>query len=671
MSELNPQQHAAITHVHGPMLVLAGAGSGKTRVITHKIAHLIERHEVAAKHICAVTFTNKAASEMQQRVAQLCQGKPTRGLIVSTFHSLGLNILRQEIHRLGYKPVFSILDAGDSVGVVRDLLKEHDGDGDLAEAIQGRISRFKNAGLMPEDVPLDGDPLHQRAARLYPLYQRALKAYSAVDFDDLINLPNHLFATDPEARATWQERIRYLLVDEYQDTNSAQYQLIKWLLGNRRNLTAVGDDDQSIYAWRGAEAENLHRLSQDFLELQVIKLEQNYRSMGRILNAANRLIANNPHLYEKQLWSTLGHGEPIRVVRCQDEVHEAERVVSLLLAEKFQRKARFGDFAILYRGNHQARAFETALRAAHVPYQISGGTSFFERSEIKDVMAYLRLLANPDDDLAFLRAVNTPRRGIGGATLEALGNFAQQHDLSLFAAVWEEGLAEHLPARGLEALRQFGQWVNRMAERVEKSAATDQEVCATLRSLPEEIDYLGYLKDQCDERGALRRMENVNSLFDWMQRMTEQDDGPQTLPELLNRLSLFSVLERQGEEGDSDEVRLMTLHAAKGLEFPHVFLVGMEEGILPHRNSIDTDNIEEERRLAYVGLTRAQYTLTLSLAARRKRYGEMVECEPSRFLEELPPEDLRWEGDESSPDQHQAVAQGTIAQLRQMLAGKG
>ncbi|MEK8089887.1 UvrD-helicase domain-containing protein [Thermithiobacillus plumbiphilus] len=669
MAELNPQQQAAVLHAHGPMLVLAGAGSGKTRVITQKIAHLIDKHGVDARHIFAVTFTNKAASEMRERVAQLCQGQPTRGLTVSTFHSLGLQILRQEIHRLGYKKAFSILDASDTVALVRDLLKDNQDDPDLAEGIQGRISRFKNAGLAPEAVPLEGDPLHSRAARLYPFYQRALKAYSAVDFDDLISLPNQLFAHDAEARAHWQERVRYLLVDEYQDTNSAQYQLIKWLLGMRRNLTAVGDDDQSIYAWRGAEAENLHRLGQDFPDLNVIKLEQNYRSTGRILTAANRLIANNPHLYEKQLWSTLGHGEPIRVVRCDDETHEAEKVVSLLLAEKFQRQARFSDFAILYRGNHQARAFETALRAARVPYHLTGGTSFFARGEIKDLMAYLRLLVNPDDDLAFLRAVNTPRRGIGGTTLEALGQFAQKRDKSLFEAIWEPDLGEHLPTRALEALRGFGDWINRTNEQIDKTTTTDGELAAELRRLPDAIDYPGYLRDQFDERGASRRLENINSLFDSVQRMLETEDGPRSLPEILGRLSLFSVLERQEEEG-GDEVRLMTLHAAKGLEFPYVFLVGMEEGFLPHRNSIDSDNIEEERRLAYVGLTRAQFLLVLTMARKRRRYGEWIAGEPSRFLSELPAEDLRWEGENNSEEQRQAVAQGTLAQLRQMLGSK-
>lgn len=659
---LNPQQQAAVTAVHGPMLVLAGAGSGKTRVITQKIAHLLDAHQVAAKHICAVTFTNKAAEGMRERVRQLCQGQNTRGLMVSTFHSLGLLILKQEIHRLGYRPAFSVLDPSDGVALVKDLLKAEDGAQDWAQSVHGRISRFKNLGLAPEQVSAGIDPHEQQAARLYPIYQRTIKAYNAVDLDDLIFLPNQILTAHAEALHTWQERIRYLLVDEYQDTNGAQYQLLLHLASSRRNLTVVGDDDQSIYAWRGAEAENLQRLAQDFPELAVVKLEQNYRSMGRILNVANGLIANNPHVHEKRLWSTLGHGEPVRVVRCQDDAQEAEKVVSLLLADKFQGQREFRDFAVLYRSNHQARVFETAFRAAHIPYQLSGGTSFFARSEIKDMMAYLRLLANPDDDLAFLRAVNTPRRGIGPSTLEALGNFAQTQRMTLFSALWED---LNLPNRAMAALRQFGDWINQMTDRVARAELLD-----TLRAIPAEIDYAAYLQDQDSEKMALRRLDNINNLFDWVGRMLEQEDGPKTLPDILQKLSLFSVLEQQNEDENPDAVRLMTLHAAKGLEFPYVFLVGVEEGILPHRNSIDSDTIEEERRLAYVGLTRAQYGLTLTLANQRRRYGEVIACEPSRFLAELPPEDLRWEGEAATPEHQQATAAQAISQFRAMLAAR-
>lgn len=655
MAELNPQQMAAVQQVHGPLLVLAGAGSGKTRVITRKIVHLIRDQQVDARHVCAVTFTNKAAREMKTRVAEALQGVQTRGLMVSTFHHLGLQILRQEIHRLDYRPGFSILDHGDSLTLIRGLLRDSQGAADLAEAIQGRISRFKNDGLLPEEAASD-DRIGTQAAALYPVYQRSLHACNAVDLDDLILLPNRLFHADEEARLRWQERIRYLLVDEYQDSNGAQYRLIRWLLGSRRNLTAVGDDDQSIYSWRGAAVDNLHRLAQDFPDLQVIKLEQNYRSTGRILTAANALIAHNPHLFEKRLWSSMGEGQILRVLSCADESDEAEQVVNALLRDRFQRQGEFRDYAILYRSNHQSRPFEGALRAAHVPYIVSGGLSFFERAEIKDYLAYLRLLVNPDDDPAFLRAVNTPRRGVGSATLERLGTLAKERNLSLFATLWEEDL--ELPDKALTALRDFGQWLNAKADEVAKT-----ELIPTLRSIPEEIGYLEYLRNEGEEKAAGRRWENLQELIAWIDRLTTQEDGPQTLAEILNRLMLFTVLERE-EDDDRDVVRLSTLHAAKGLEFPQVFLVGVEEELLPHRNSETPEQIEEERRLFYVGITRARFQLTLSTARKRRRYGEHIAPEPSRFLQEIPKELMDWQGKAEEKDMDPAAA---CARLREIL----
>ncbi len=656
MADLNPQQQEAVKHVHGPLLVLAGAGSGKTRVITRKIVHLIRGHQIAPKHICAVTFTNKAAREMKIRVSEALQGHNSRGLMVSTFHHLGLHILRKDIERLGYRANFSVIDPGDSLSMIRNLLRETNGPSDLAEAIQARVSRFKNDGLFPETAHAD-DRLGEEAARVYALYQRALSACNAVDLDDLILLPIRLLQDHAEARYAWQDRIRYLLVDEYQDSNGAQYRLVQNLLGVRHNLTAVGDDDQSIYSWRGAAADNLHRLAQDFPNLKVIKLEQNYRSTGRILQAANAVIAQNSHLFEKRLWSTLGEGHGIRALRCADEADEAKQVISAILRDRFQRQGEYRDYAILYRSNHQARPFEAELRNARIPYQISGGLSFFERSEIKDFLAYLRLLVNPDDDPAFLRAVNTPRRGIGGSTLERLGAFAKARGISLFAALWEDTL--ELPEKARIALRGFAGWVNLKAGEVDKA-----ELIPALHSLPEEIGYLQHLHSEGDEKDAGRRWENIQELLDWMRRLQAQDDGPQTLPETLHRLMLFNVLERE-EDDDRDVLRLSTLHAAKGLEFPQVFLAGAEEELLPHRNSETPEQIEEERRLFYVGMTRARFRLTLSLCRKRRRYGQDVHPTPSRFLQEIPQEHLDWQGEQNPEAEMDPAA--AFARLRGLL----
>ena len=667
MSDLNPRQRDAVRYVDGPLLVLAGAGSGKTRVITRKIAHLIGEHGIAPRHIAAVTFTNKAAREMKARVGELLTGQNSRGLRVSTFHTLGLDIIRREVKALGYKAGFSIFDAQDSATLVRELMRREAGDTDLTDQAQWRISGWKNAFITPEQALAEsvGDPALVGAANLYAEYNRHLKAYNAVDFDDLIMLPVLLFQQAPEILDKWRDRIRYLLVDEYQDTNATQYQLVKLLVGIREALTVVGDDDQSIYAWRGARPENLALLQQDFPRLKVIKLEQNYRSMGCILKAANALIANNPHVFDKALWSEMGYGDPIRVIRTQDDEQEAERVVSDILHHRFKHRTDYRDFAILYRGNHQSRPFERALREHRIPYQLSGGTSFFAYTEVKDIMAYLRLLTNPDDDNAFLRVVNTPRREIGPATLEKLGGYAGERGISLFAASFELGLAQHLSERALGRLRRFTEWLVDIGDRARRG-----DPVSAVRDLVREIDYEAWLNDSsADLRAAERRMENVYELLAWLGRMAEQEEGEPSLSEMVAKLTLMDILEQQGEEEAGDAVRLMTLHAAKGLEFPHVYLVGMEEQLLPHRTSIEEDTIEEERRLAYVGITRARRTLTFTLTAHRQRYGERIDCEPSRFLEELPQDDLRWEGAgvKTDPEEKRERGKAHLANLRGML----
>lgn len=668
MNDLNPRQAEAVRYLDGPLLVLAGAGTGKTRVITAKIAHLIEAAGIAARHITAVTFTNKAAREMKARVGRLLDADAARGLTVSTFHTLGLNILRREMTSAGLRRGFSIFDEQDVELLLQELSKKNELDRNALGRARSRISAWKNA-LTPPDQALasaevDIDAFH---AALYGAYQQALRAYNAVDFDDLIMLPVTLLRDDDALRERWQNRIRYLLVDEYQDTNGAQYELVRLLVGVRAALTVVGDDDQSIYAWRGARPENLARLRHDFPRLKLIKLEQNYRSSGRILHSANTLIANNEHIFEKRLWSELGPGDPLRVINCRHDEDEAERVVSEIVHTRFNSAAPYDSFAILYRGNHQSRQFEKALRQQNVPYFISGGTSFFSRSEIKDVMAYLRLLVNPDDDSAFLRIVNTPRREIGTGTLEKLSRYAGDRGRSLFAAIDEIGLGEMLAARPLGRLREFAGWVRALARRAHDDPPVD-----CVRQLLDDLDYRDWLA-QTSSSGKIaeRRWENVGELLDWLQKLQREDRPEADLEQLVKHLSLMDIIERQDEEEGGERVVLMTLHAAKGLEFPHVFLVGMEEELLPHRSSIEEDNIAEERRLAYVGLTRAQRTLTMTCAEKRRRGGETVRCEPSRFIAELPEDDIRWEGRGSRMSAEEKAARGraSLAGLRAMLEG--
>ena len=665
MNDLNPSQREAVRHLEGPLLVLAGAGSGKTRVITAKIAHLIEQGGVAARHITAVTFTNKAAREMKGRVGKLLDAQAGRGLSISTFHTLGLNILRRELKAAGLRAGFSIFDEQDVEQLLRELTKKNEADKDTLQRARWQISAWKNDLIDPDAAQGSAsDEFESFYAALYGAYQRALRVYNAVDFDDLILLPVSLLRSDPALRERWQNRIRYMLVDEYQDTNGAQYELVKLLVGVRGALTVVGDDDQSIYAWRGARPENLARLRDDFPHLHVIKLEQNYRSTGRILRAANTLIANNEHVFEKRLWSELGPGELLRVVNCRDEEDEAERVISKIIQQRFNSGAPYSSFAILYRGNHQARPFEKALRTQNIPYFISGGTSFFSRSEVKDVMAYLRLIVNPNDDSAFLRIINTPRREIGTSTLETLSHYAAERRCSLFQAIDELALGERLKARPLSRLREFSAWLGSMGRGSEDSPVE------TVRQLLNDLDYRDWIEQTSgSDKAAERRWENVEDLIGWLEKLRADEQKGGSLGHMVNHLSLMDILERQDEEDSGDRVVLMTLHGAKGLEFPHVFLVGMEEDLLPHRSSIEEDNIAEERRLAYVGVTRAQRTLVMTCAERRRRAGELVRCEPSRFLQELPDDDLKWEGRGAtlSTEEKQARGKASLAGLKAML----
>ncbi|CAH1042724.1 DNA helicase Rep [Halomonas sp. TD01] len=673
---LNPRQQEAVRYIDGPCLVLAGAGSGKTSVITTKIAYLVQECGMSARKIAAVTFTNKAAREMKERVGQMLKGKEGHGLTVSTFHNLGLNIIRGELKTLGYKPGFSLFDPEDAKALLRDLMnKDAQVDAEQINAVQSKISTWKNDLVLPSDaLSFAADDDEHFAARVYEAYVRHLKAYNAVDFDDLILLPVVLLQRDPEALARWRNKIHYMLVDEYQDTNVSQYLLVKLLMAERATFTVVGDDDQSIYAWRGARPENLVTLGEDFPRLNVIKLEQNYRSTGTILRAANTLIANNPHVYDKTLWSDMGDGAPIRVIVNRHEEAESERVASEMLTRRIKEKAEWRDFAVLYRGNFQARLLELKLQHYQIPYKLSGGTSFFSRNEIKDTMAYLRLLINPADDNAFLRIVNVPRREIGPGTLEKLANYATERSISLFAACHELGLEQTLPTRAVERLSRFTHFIDGVRKRMDQDDAI-----AAIRDMLRDMDYEAWLYQNASAPTvAERRMANVWILIDQLEKSLNRDpedadDSTATetdgVEAAISRLVLRDILEQQAEEDDSDRVQLLTMHASKGLEFPHVYLMGLEEDLLPHRNAIEMGTVEEERRLAYVGITRARRTLTLTLARQRKAYGELMDCQPSRFLDELPADDLEWEGraDKEDPEKKQARGQDAIAGLRSLL----
>lgn len=657
IAHLNPQQREAIHYLDGPLLVLAGAGSGKTRVITQKVAYLVQDCGFAPHHIAAITFTNKAAQEMRERVARLLPGTPAEEFQISTFHSLGVRILREEAKTLGFKPRFSIFDAADCAGILSDLAKSID-KGALRR-LQALISHWKNALIAPEaarQLAIAED--EKRAAQVYLSYAATLKAYQAVDFDDLIRLPVELFEAHPDIAEKWQNRLRYLLVDEYQDTNVCQYRLLKQFTGVRAQFTAVGDDDQAIYAWRGADIENLRRLPDEFPQLKIIKLEQNYRSTVRILKAANNVIAHNEALFEKRLWSELGYGDPITVSACPDNEAEAMHVVMKLQAHKFEHRGKYSDYAILYRSNHQARVLETQLREQRIPYLLSGGQSFFDRAEIKDITAYLRLLANEDDDPAFIRAATTPRRGIGATTLQALGTYAGERHLSLFAALFEQGLAQHLQPRQLGTLLEFGHFIQRLQSRAGREPAPQ-----VLADLLQAIDYERHLYDQEEGRVAEARWANVLELVDWLNKKAEEEH--KTLIELTQTIALLNLLDKNA--GDIDAVQLSTLHAAKGLEFKHVFLAGVEEGLLPHRESVDSGKVDEERRLMYVGITRAQRSLHLSYCERRKQAREFIPCQPSRFIAEMGEEDLHFSGGRHASAPDKATGSARLEALKAML----
>jgi len=622
--KLNISQTEAVKYVDGPLLVIAGAGSGKTRVITTKIAYLIKSCNYSARNITAITFTNKAAKEMLERTNSVTKDIDTRGLTVTTFHSLGLKILKQEAHHLGYKSNFSILDSYDSAKIISDIIKTTDKS--AVKALQNQISLWKNAFITPETLLAAAtDNLDLQNASVFRQYQDTLKTYQAVDFDDLIKLPIELFETNMEVLFKWQQKIHYLLIDEYQDTNICQYRLVKLLTARSGKFTAVGDDDQSIYAWRGANVENLNQLQEDFSKLKVIKLEQNYRSTTTILAAANHIIKNNPKLFSKKLWSEFGGGESIKIVSCKNDEAEADLVVRKIMLHQLQYSSKFSDYAILYRGNYQSRVLEQTLRNYQLPYQISGGQSFFDKAEIKDITAYLRLLINDDDDIAFIRAITTPKRGVGQVTLERLATYAKTRQISLFEALFEEGFASTCNAAQHDDLLDFGKFINDLQFRMLKEDAKE-----LLMDLVCGIKYEAYLYEQETAKLAEKKWGCVLNLIEWIGKKS----ADKTLPELIQTINLITMLDGKDAE-EVNAIKLSTLHAAKGLEYPYVYLIGCEEGILPHSQSISSDMIEEERRLIYVGITRAQKELTISHCQERKMAGETRMVERSRFIDEL------------------------------------
>ncbi|MGM0481581.1 MAG: DNA helicase Rep [Pseudomonadota bacterium] len=659
---LNERQRQAVHYIHGPCLVLAGAGSGKTRVITEKIAYLIKEKIYSPRQIGAVTFTNKAAREMRERVAQTMGKQNTRGLTVSTFHTLGLNIIRRELGALGLKSGFSLFDDQDSFALIKALTEDDwEGDKQLIQDCVWQISNWKNDMLTPELAGQRAATENQKAfAQVYHNYQRNLTACNAVDFDDLIRLPSLLLSTNPAALKRWQTKFQYLLVDEYQDTNTSQYQLVKLLVGERGRFTVVGDDDQSIYSWRGAQPQNLVLLQKDFAGLHVVKLEQNYRSHGRILKAANILIENNPHVFEKKLFSDMQYGVPMRVIYGRNEEHEAERVIAEIVKQRFLKKTPYHDFAILYRGNHQARLFEKALMNNRIPYKITGGQSFFARAEVKDIMAYLRLLVNPADDTAFLRVINVPKRGIGPQTVARIGELSKQLNCSLLQAAQSPQVKTLLANKVFNAVDQFVDMMSRLS----RNAAHQPDAQESVRQLLQDVAYEDWLFEQSPSaKAAEMRIKNIHELHHWVSDMlagsTEQE--PMTLEQVVSRLCLRDLMSRNEDEDNFDQVQLMTLHASKGLEFPQVFLVGMEEGLLPHQSSIDLNDVEEERRLAYVGITRAQHQLFFTMAKERRQFGELMQPQASRFLHELPQDDLEWEhqqAEKSTEDREQQRSRG-------------
>ncbi len=672
LSRLNPRQREAVLHTEGPLLILAGAGSGKTRVLTIRTAHLINSG-IPVGHVLAVTFTNKAAREMKERVSAILKGVTAKKPMISTFHSLCLNILRKEIERLGYRRDFTIYDTSDQLSLMRNILTEvkFADKSFKIEAVMERISKSKNhmpAGGNKACAGQDKKPddLETISEYLYPKYLEALKSLNALDFDDLLLLTLKLFREHPDVLEKYRERFRYIMVDEYQDTNRVQYDFIRLLAGERKNLCVVGDDDQSIYAWRGASLSNILDFEKDFPGAEVVRLEQNYRSFGNILKAANGVIKNNKTRMEKALWTERGDGPEVKIYKAPDSDSEAEWVATRIQQLRYEKKLSFEDFAVIYRANAFSRQFEQAMRQQRVPYAVVGGMSYFEYREVKDLVAYLRIIANPRDELSLLRIANTPRRGLGPTALGSLSGFARQQSITLLEAFARAGEIEGLNEKSAEA----AQGLPALTGKYKSLFAGNKGMSGILRDFSTEISYRDHICGLCKTPDAARqRLENIEGFMASLAHYEKSDEAP-SLNGFLETLALTDLL-RDKDEKNGNGVTLISFHSAKGLEFPVVFIVGAEDDILPHKKSIyEKEGIEEERRLFYVGITRAMKELYICHAGHRARYGKNAPCNPSRFLDELPEEVIkRIDGMDDSSDglDEESAAKAFFANMKDML----
>ena len=665
MHKANEKQREAIEQTASPCLVIAGAGSGKTKVITEKIAYLINQEQYNPTGIFALTFTNKAAQEMNHRIKKATNNKDS--IWISTFHTLGLHIIKSEATALNINRNFSLFDQNDSEKLIKELVDPKiKTQKDKINAIKNTISHWKNS-LVDAETAIETAKHHQKyTALIYKDYDKHLRSYNALDFDDLILMPTKLLLENETIRHKWNNKVKYLLVDEYQDTNTIQYQLIKLIIGIRNKFTVVGDDDQSIYSWRGADPKNLTKITEDFPSIKVIKLEQNYRSTNNILQIANKLIANNDHIFNKNLFSNLGAGEKVKVIETENEEQEATRVISEIHRHKVLQNYNYGDYAILYRSNHQARIIEKTLITKRIPYVISGDISFFDRAEIKDIMAYFKLIINPDDDKAFIRAVNTPKRGIGSSTLMKIGEAAQEWKCSIFEAACDSRLKHILNSSTFFKVESFIKMIVDIQDKVKRA-----DPIASINLLREQIQYEKYLAEHAASPKKLEMAQkNVNELFDWIKKMINPDSADSiSIHEAINRIMLKSMLDKQEDENNNNKINLMTLHSTKGLEFNNVYIVGFEEGLLPHQNSIDSNQIQEERRLAYVGMTRARRNLTITFCKTRSNFQTINKVMKSRFLDELIQENIDWEVGDQQVNQiqrHQS-ARDHIAKLKNLL----
>lgn len=627
-NELNPEQYRAVTTVNGAILIIAGAGSGKTRVITFRIAHMLDMG-IPQSQILALTFTNKAAKEMADRVKELTQRK-LQNLTVSTFHAFGVKVLRADIDKLGYRENFSIYDETDRTALIKECGRELKFSPDALDIY--KISQlFSNIKTGRKNWQTENDMYRQ----LYDCYQEGLKLYNAVDFDDLIVLPIKLFRENPDVLERYRDRFKYIMVDEFQDTSHQQYELMHLLADE--NVAVVGDDDQSIYSWRGADYQNIINFEKDF-KVTEIRLEQNYRSTGTILDAANGVISHNTNRKDKKLWSGKGEGKPIEIYMPENETEEANFIAESIQGIAIEEKKTYDDFGVLIRANTQSRYIEEAFLQANIPYTMSGGTSFFERKEIKDIISYLRVIANHDDDINLLRIINVPRRGIGRAAIQVINEEAEKLGSTLWAAI--QSLVQAEDSAASENLKEDLQDFVNLIESNRQKLLSGRGLSKKVREMVEEINYKDYLITEYSksEKAVRFKLKNIELLLEMMERWEIDPDNMN--PSLFNYLNRITLMSRDNgdDENDKGKVNLMTIHASKGLEFPVVFIAGAEEGLIPHQRSVDENsgNVEEERRLFYVAITRAREKLIISSCQKRRKMQAIIECEPSRFLDEIP-----------------------------------